>query len=70
MYKRQQYVRLNAVVEETISRHTYISRRMVQALGAVPAAQQGPADAPARAGVDQVKLKEGLKPTVLTLDFK
>ena len=38
---------------------------MVEALGAAPATHDQAA-APAR---DQVKLKEGLKPTVLTLDF-
>ena len=42
---------------------------MVQAFGAAPAAQQGPAEAPARAGRDQAKLKEGLKTTLLKLDF-
>ena len=63
------YIRLNAIVEETIDRQANISQRMVQALGAAPAAQQGPAGAPARAGGDQVKLKEGLKPTMLKLDF-
>ena len=62
-------VRLNTVVEETIARHATISRKMVQALGAAEATQQGPADAPARAGRDLMKLKEDLKPTVLTLDF-
>ena len=41
---------------------------MVEALGAAPATHD-PAAAPARAEGDQVKLKEGLKPTVLTLDF-
>ena len=64
-----EYIRLNTIVETTIDRHANISQRMVQALKAASVAQQGPADAPARAGVDQVKLKEGLKPTVLTLDF-
>ena len=41
---------------------------MVEALGAAPATHD-PAAAPARAGGDQMKLKEGLKPTVLTLDI-
>ena len=41
---------------------------MVEALRAAPAIHYL-ADAPARAGGDQVKLKEGLKPTILTLDF-
>ena len=62
------YTRLNAQVEGTIVRHADISKRIVEALGAVPAAQRL-ANAPARAGRNQVKLKEGLKPTVLTLDF-
>ena len=65
----KEYTRLNAVVEQTIDRHATISRRTVEASGAAPAAQQGPKAAPARAGWDQVKLKEGLKPTILTLDF-
>ena len=60
------YVRFNAIVVDTVNRHAAISRRMVDALGAAPAIHD-PADAPARAGGDQVKLKEVLKPTILTL---
>ena len=41
---------------------------MVKTLGASPATHDQAA-APARAGGDQVKLKEGLKQSVLTLDF-
>ena len=63
------YVRLKAIVEETIDRHANISQRLVQALGAALTAQQGPEEDPARAGGDQVKLKEGLNTTVLTLEF-
>ena len=63
-----EYVRLNAIVVETVERHANVSKRMVEALGAAPATQD-PADAPARAGGNLVKLNEGLKPTILTLDF-
>ena len=35
-----EYVRLNAIVEETIGRRVNISQRMVQALGAAPTAQE------------------------------
>ena len=63
-----EYTGLNALVEGTITRHAAISKRIVEDLGSAPAAQQ-PADPPARATGDQVKLKEGLRPTVLILDF-
>ena len=46
-----------------------ISQRMVEALGAALAPLPEPAVAPARVGGDQVKLKEGLKTTILMLDF-
>ena len=55
--------RLNTAVETTINRHATISQGTVEALGSAPAA------APACTGGDQVKLKEGLKPSILTLDF-
>ena len=55
------YKRLNKLVTTTVR------RKMVEALGAALATHDQAA-APARAGGDQVKLKEGLKPTVLTLD--
>ena len=64
----QEYKRLNDLVTTTFQRHAEISKTMVEALGAAPTTQD-PAAAPARAGGDQVKLKEGLKPTVLTLDL-
>ena len=64
-----EYKIMNTAVETVIYSHATISRRTVEALGAAPAAQQEPAAAPARAGGDLVKLKEGLKPTILTLDF-
>ena len=38
-------------------------------LGATPIPQNKPAVADARTAGNQVKLKEGLKPTTLTLDF-
>ena len=63
-----EYKRLDELVTTTVQRQAEISRRMVEALGAAPATHN-PAAAPARAGGDQVKLNEGLKPTVLTLDF-
>ena len=63
-----EYVRLNAIVVETVGRHATISKKMVEAIGAAPATQDTAAT-PARAGGDQVKLKKGLKPTILTLDF-
>ena len=34
-----EYVRLNTMVEQTIAQHATISQKMVQALGAAPAAQ-------------------------------
>ena len=65
---RVEYKRLNDLVTTTVARHAEISKTVIEALGAAPAPQD-PAAAPAQAGGDQVKLKEGLKPTVLTLDF-
>ena len=62
------YTRVNKIVVQTVGRHAEISRRMIKALGAAPATQDQAA-APARVGGDEVKLKEGLKHTVLTLDF-
>ena len=58
------YIRLN----ETVGRHAGISKRLVEALRAAQATQEQAA-APAREGGDQVKLKEGLKPKMLTKDF-
>ena len=51
-----EYKRLNGLVSATVARHADISKSVVEA-------------APGQAGGNQVKLKEGLKPTVLTLDF-
>ena len=61
----QNYIRLNAAVEQTIARHV----TMVELLGAPQAPQLEPAAAPAQVGGDQVKLKEGLNPTLLMLNF-
>ena len=56
-------------IEQAVETHAQISRRMVESLGTVPHSQDEPAAAPTQAAGDQVKLKEGLKPTNLTLDF-
>ena len=44
-----EYVRLNAIIAETVGRNTDISKKMVEALVAAPATQD-PTAAPARAG--------------------
>ena len=62
------YKQLDELFTTTVGKHADISKKMVEALGAAPSTHDQAA-APARAGGDQVKLKEGLKPSVLTLDF-
>ena len=49
----EEYIRLNAIVVETVGRDVNISKRMVEALKAAPATQE-PAVAPERAGGYQV----------------
>ena len=63
------YLRPNNSVEEAVGIHAEISRRLEELLGTTPIPLNEAGAAQARLAGDQVKLKEGLKPTTLTLGF-
>ena len=56
------YVRLNDLVEQTITKHANICRFIVESLDAVPALAADTGQAPGRAAGDQVKLEDRFKP--------
>ena len=63
-------IQLSNTIKTAVNTHMEISRRIVELLGATPNPLNEPGAAPARTARDEVKLKKGLKPTTLTLDFK